>query len=238
MNPVSHRKRTEPVQFSAEAATPRTPAQGRLSALLRLSGLGRRERCLARVEGSATCVPALRVLTEDGADKPPTETNQQDRKAPGHKGCLGIVLGSRCVADIGGVIRNRDLVATDAARIDSFHPRRNRPVCISVRDDKVAEVLASIGSSTGPASTGVDLCDGPWVVGIGPHNASDFAHIDAKRNERDGEDESGKSAGRISGRGRALCLHHRPTLSPLATEIDPSACASLSIGSIPDLRDG
>lgn len=169
-------------------------------------------------------MPALRALTEDGADEPSTETNQQDRSAPGHEGCLGVVLGTRCVADIGGVIRNRDLVAIDAARIDGFHPRRDRPVRSSVRHDKVAEILASVGASAGPASPGVDLCDSPWIVGIGPHNAPDFDHVDANGNERDGEDESGNSPGGIDGRGRALCLHHGRTLSPLAMEVHPSAC--------------
>jgi hypothetical protein len=54
-------------------------------------------------------------------------------------------------------------------------------------------ILASVGASAGPASPGVDLCDGPWIVGIGPHNAPDFDHVDANGNERDGEDESGNS---------------------------------------------
>ena len=126
----------------------------------------------------------------------------------------------------------------DAARIDGLHPRRNHLVCSSVRDDKVTEVLASIGSSTGPASTGVDLCHGPWVVRIGPHNVPDLDHVGADRNERNGEDEGGNSPGGISGWGRALCLRHRRTLSPRATEVNSSVCVSHPIGSVPDHQYG
>ena len=50
----------------------------------------RARRCLACVQG----LISVRALTDNGADEPPTETNQQDRRTPEHEGCLGVVFGS------------------------------------------------------------------------------------------------------------------------------------------------